>query len=59
MDVCKRALETKNKGVAEVDKTPEGCGNETYYRWMPKTKNFEGLRSKKISYSQRLKQDLA
>jgi hypothetical protein len=54
------ALETKNKGVAEADKTPEdvaemkrsetdGC----------QAKNFEGLKGKKTNYSQRLKLDLA
>jgi hypothetical protein len=54
------ALETKNKGVAEADKTPEDVGNETNHNRMDaEAKNFEGLKGAKTNYSQRLKLDLA
>jgi hypothetical protein len=43
--LCKRkvALETKNKGVAEADKTPEDVAemNESQTGWMPKLRTLK------------------
>jgi hypothetical protein len=42
------ALETKNKGVAEADKTLRMWRNETNHRRMDaEAKNFEGLKEQK------------
>jgi hypothetical protein len=43
------ALETKNKGVAEADKTPEDVAEMKRIRRMDaEAKNFEGLKDKSI-----------
>jgi hypothetical protein len=61
MDACKRkvALETKNKGVAEADKTLRCGRNETNLNGMDaEAKNFEGLKEQNKLFA-RLKLDLA
>jgi succinate dehydrogenase flavin-adding protein (antitoxin of CptAB toxin-antitoxin module) len=55
----KVALETKNKGVAEADKTLRMYEMKRITDGMDaEAKNFEGLKEK-TNYSQRLKLDLA
>jgi hypothetical protein len=54
------ALETKNKGVAEADKTEDVAEMKRITDGMDaEAKNFEGLKGAKTNYSQRLKLDLA
>jgi hypothetical protein len=55
----KSKLETKNKGVAEADKTEDVAEMKRITDGMDaEAKNFEGLKAK-TNYSQRLKLDLA